>query len=389
MKKILVIVVLVVLTIVVGFTFYINSYQENKYVKKEVLEEQQMISKNDIKRIEKGIYYDLCDELFLSISNSDVRTFDCKSMEIKISFDFKQSKVKYVYSTLNSKKYFYQYFEGEYNDRMEFQIADTAMGTMLFYCTGSTAHGYEKIYPLSFNLETGEIEDLFEGVDVDGYALLEYDTIRKLCIGKNKMVATIGKNGVENTIIIDRENQKVVKLKDIFQFDVVSNYELTDDSIIVEREGEIWKYDFVLNKINVLCRNVKKLEGLEKATDGLFMDSRDVRYALVCKKNNLYILDYEKESMIQADDIKGEYGAYEINSERKEVVFTEFTDKRINIKILDLETGKFRIHEINNGEEGYSKGFIDAVWGNDDNLILEYYREESDGKDSYRVYRLV
>ena len=76
MKKILVIVVLVVLTIVVGFTFYINSYQENKYVKKEVLEEQQMISKNDIKRIEKGIYYDLCDELFLSISNSDVRTFD-------------------------------------------------------------------------------------------------------------------------------------------------------------------------------------------------------------------------------------------------------------------------------------------------------------------------
>lgn len=288
---------------------------------------------------------------------------------------------------IEGKKYFHQYFEGEDNERMVFQVAETGMGTMLFYCTEGTAHGYEKIYPLEFNPETGAITDYLGNIEIDGWKLTEYDKIRNICIGKNRLAATIEKDGVGSTIVIDGATKKVKKLKDILSLQTCDDYELTEDSMILRQQGKVWKYNFDTEKSRLLCENVKQEEGWEKETDRLFRDSRDACHTLLWKENHMYVLDYATEKLIEVEGAQKGYVNCEINEEKKKAVLSKLTLDGIETKIVDLETGKIQSWKNRKGEETDRNRFMDVVWGNEDNLILEYGREKQDEKEIYMVYR--
>lgn len=343
-----------------------------------------VISADNLKRLDKGICFNVKESSFVSINGDKTEKLQAQEVETEVTYDSVSRKVKYQYTEVNDKFYIHQVFEGEDNERMVFQIGDTGMGTMLFYCTEGTAHGFEKIYPLKFDIETGEVEDIFADTEIDGIKLFEYSTIKNISIGRNKIIATIGKDGTEDTVIIDGNTLEAVKLQDVLPIQAGDFYESTDDSVIVDKDKEVWKYNFDTKESIKLCENAERLDA---EFDGIYEDSTDTKYALVHVKDEIYILDYESQDMKKAEGVKWceEFSNCEINNESKKAVMSGCVDDAVQVKIINLVTGSVWDWNIDKENEAYSDTFIHAVWGNEENLILEYYGKDGGNGDLYRV----
>lgn len=190
-KKILLI---AMITAIVCLTACSNKKESNKKEEKDITENNSESLTESIFYYNEGIDYNNNiifnpdQKKFVKMENNTYIDLEQDYKEVHIKINDFEDDIKWYYCKEGNSIFYKQYFSDteENGTHAIYIVTEKVSGdTYLLLCKNNTHTGYSWEYPVKFNIETGEYEDIFANATINGKDIKQYEYLKNWKITSN------------------------------------------------------------------------------------------------------------------------------------------------------------------------------------------------------------
>ncbi len=249
-------------------------------------------------------------------------------------------------------------------------------------------------YPAGYDLETGKVSDILQGIRANGTYLINYPVLRNShYLGEGRFVLSIGQT-IENTeaYLVDTNRKKAVPLSELTGLFSISSAKVVEDKLLLmetltEEKFNYYCYDYSSDTLTEIYRNAGYWTPAEQKDDNLYVRFSSGRYDFVKEAGRIYLVDEFAGTRITVEGITEELAEnLIINSDNDKLLVSSFGEDVIQqLGVIDIKAGKFYLLNRKNqpGIHEYSIGWNDA------DHIMVNATVDSSNKSRVYLYSLV
>ncbi len=142
-----------------------------------------------------NVIFNTDQKKFVKLANNSYEDLSQEYKETNIKYDDFDITLKWYYCKDGDRLLYKQDLDDvndgtvNYGDYRIYIVTDIISGdTYLLLCKNSTHEGYSYQYPVKFDLETGEIEDVFKEATIDGKSIKDYGYLKNWELKDNEIL---------------------------------------------------------------------------------------------------------------------------------------------------------------------------------------------------------
>ncbi|SFR76676.1 hypothetical protein [Anaeromicropila populeti] len=238
-----------------------------------------------------------------------------------------------------------------------------------------------------YDLDTGEVSDILQGISVNGIELKNYPVLRQWGnVGNGIYIVTLGQT-VERAeaYLIDINGKRAVSFSELTGIPHVSSAKVVNDKIMLlesipNDKFNYYCYDYSMNTVTEIYNSAEYWISEEEGDNSLRVRFSGGRYDFVEEKGIIYLVDEFTGTRLTVEGITEDLAeSLLINSDNNKILVSSFGDKTIEqIGIIDIDADRFYLMKRENND---SVTEFSISWNDANHIMIE--AENNVSNESY------
>ncbi len=226
-------------------------------------------------------------------------------------------------------------------------------------------------YPARYDLETGKVTDILQGIRVNGTDLISYPVLRNWhYLGEGRFVLSLGQT-LDDTeaYLVDTSGKEALPLSELTGISSISSAKVVEGKLLLletltEENFNYYCYDYTADTLTEIYRNAGYWIPAEQNDNSLMVRFSGGRYDFIKESGRIYLVDEFTGARLTVEGITEELAEnLIINSDNDKILVSSFGEDVIQqLGVIDIKAGKFYLLNRENqpGIHEYSIGWNDA-----------------------------